>query len=219
MMFIALIADIVASKQLANRQQFQAALIQTLERLNKDYTQWLVSPFTVTLGDEFQALFVREVPIFEIIDQLNRYLAPVTIRYGIGVGDILTTINSSISLGADGPAYWHARRAIQYIHQKNDYGNTQVRISGEEKDVYETINTLLAAGEAIKSNWRSSQEELLVQLLEHKDYSEHFNQQDLGRALHLQPSALSKRLKSSNLKVYLRTRHQAQSLISKGVDP
>lgn len=45
-------------------------------------------------------------------------MQPYQVRFGIGVGKILTDINPELSIGADGPAYWHARKAINYIHQK-----------------------------------------------------------------------------------------------------
>ena len=77
---------------------------------------------------------------------------------------------------------------------------------------YFIINTLIASSEAIKSNWRASQEIILQELLKLSIYDEHFDQQILGKQLELSTSALSKRLKSSNIKVYLRTRNCALNL-------
>lgn len=58
-----------------------------------------------------------DTPIFHLIDLINHHM-DIPIRFGVGVGSILTDINPDISIGADGPAYWHAREAIRYIHQK-----------------------------------------------------------------------------------------------------
>ena len=68
------------------------------------------------------------------------------------------------------------------------------------------VNALIASGEAIRSGWRESQEEILLNLLKRSVYSETFSQQDLAQSLGLNPSALSKRLKSSSIRVYLRGR-------------
>ncbi len=68
------------------------------------------------------------------------------------------------------------------------------------------MNALIASGEAIRSGWRESQEEILLNLLKRSVYSESFSQQELAQALAINPSALSKRLKSSSIRVYLRGR-------------
>ena len=77
------------------------------------------------------------------------------------------------------------------------------------------VNALIASGEAIRSGWRESQEEILLNLLKRSVYSENFSQQDLAQSLGLNPSALSKRLKSSSIRVYLRGRAASTSLYSK----
>ena len=75
------------------------------------------------------------------------------------------------------------------------------------------MNALIAAGEAIRSVWRGSQEEILLDLIKRFVYSENFSQQDLAQSLDINPSALSKRLKSSSIRVYLRGRAAALASI------
>ena len=68
---------------------------------------------------------------------------------------------------------------------------------------------MIASSEAIKSDWRASQEIILKELLTLGIYDEQFDQQILAKRLELTTSALSKRLKSSNIKIYLRARKTA----------
>lgn len=213
MMYFALIGDLINSKSLPNRSEVQDILNSCLVRLNQDYETVLASKFSVTLGDEFQGLLKMEAPIFLIIDQIETALLPYNIRFGLGVGEIKTSINPEQSLGADGPAYWYAREAINHIHQKNDYGNTQIAVRCKEPLTTEVVNSLISAGEAIKVNWRASQRITLDELLELGIYDERFDQQLLSDKLKLSSSALSKRLKSSSLKVYLRTRKTALTVL------
>ena len=77
------------------------------------------------------------------------------------------------------------------------------------------MNALIASGEAIRSSWRDSQEEILLDLLKRSVYSETFSQQDLAQSLAINPSALSKRLKSSSIRVYLRGRAAALACIQR----
>ena len=211
-MYLALIADVIDSKMVQERFDLQKQLEKTLQTMNELFGEFLASNFTLTLGDEFQGLLKVDAPVFQIIDTLRSELTPTQLRFGIGLGEIVTDIDPLQSIGADGPAYWNARAAINLVHQKNDYGNTQIYFScGKEKQDF-FVNALIASGEAIRSGWRGSQEEILLDLLKRCVYSENFSQQDLAQSLEINPSALSKRLKSSSIRVYLRGR--AASLAS-----
>ena len=212
-MYLALIADVIDSKMVQERFNLQKQLEKTLRKMNELFGDYLASCFTLTLGDEFQALLKVDAPVFQIIDTLRSELSPTQLRFGIGLGEIATAIDPLQSIGADGPAYWNARAAINLVHQKNDYGNTQIYFSSgnDSKDLL--VNALIASGEAIRSGWRGSQEEILLDLLKRCVYSENFSQQDLAQSLEINPSALSKRLKSSSIRVYLRGRAAALASI------
>ncbi|RXV55054.1 DNA-binding protein [Streptococcus australis] len=212
-MYLALIADVIDSKMVQERFNLQKQLEKALRKMNELFGDYLASCFTLTLGDEFQALLKVDAPVFQIIDSLRSELIPTQLRFGIGLGEIVTAIDPLQSIGADGPAYWNARTAINLVHQKNDYGNTQIYFSSgnDSKDLL--VNALIASGEAIRSGWRGSQEEILLDLLKRFVYSENFSQQDLAQSLDINPSALSKRLKSSSIRVYLRGRAAALASI------
>ena len=212
-MYLALIADVIDSKIVQERFDLQKQLEKTLQTMNELFGEFLASSFTLTLGDEFQALLKVDAPVFQMIDTLRSLLTPTQLRFGIGLGEIVTDIDPLQSIGADGPAYWNARAAINLVHQKNDYGNTQIYFScGKEKQDF-FVNALIASGEAIRSGWRGSQEEILLDLLKRCVYSENFSQQDLAQSLEINPSALSKRLKSSSIRIYLRGRAAALASI------
>ena len=212
-MYLALIADVIDSKMVQERFNLQKQLEKTLRKMNELFGDYLASCFTLTLGDEFQALLKVDAPVFQIIDTLRSELSPTQLRFGIGLGEIATAIDPLQSIGADGPAYWNARAAINLVHQKNDYGNTQIYFSSGEESPNSFVNALIASGEAIRSGWRDSQEEILLDLLNRSVYSETFSQQELAQSLAINPSALSKRLKSSSIRVYLRGRAAALASI------
>ena len=216
-MYLALIADVIDSKMVQERFDLQKQLEITLQKINGLFADYLASCFTLTLGDEFQALLKVDAPVFQIIDTLRSELTPTQLRFGIGLGEIVTVIDPLQSVGADGPAYWNARAAINFVHQKNDYGSTQIYFSSGKENQDFFVNALIASGEAIRSGWRDSQEEILLNLLKRSVYSESFSQQDLAQSLAINPSALSKRLKSSSIRVYLRGRAAALASIQSTV--
>ena len=100
--YYALIGDIIESRQLANRAQQQEALSQVLDNLNDRYQAHLASRFSLTLGDEFQGLVKVGAPIFQIIDQLRLALPDLNLRFGLGLGEILTSINQPLVWGLMG---------------------------------------------------------------------------------------------------------------------
>jgi len=113
---IALIGDIISSKQLSNRSQVQEKLKTVLQQLNSQrQSQGLLSPYTITLGDEFQAVFDRADWLF--LDALTILLAldPVKVRFSFGLGTLETQINPKEAMGMDGPAFHYARSGIEEL--------------------------------------------------------------------------------------------------------
>ncbi|MCU9533254.1 SatD family protein [Streptococcus sp. CSL10205-OR2] len=213
MIYIAIIGDIISSKSIKERSQAQKKLMTLIADINKKYEKVLKSPFTITTGDEFQALLLPNHHVFEMIDSISANFLPYHIRFGIGVGEMLTDINEKQSIGSDGPAYWYARQAIDYIHDNNDYGTNFIAVCVEEEALGKTINSVVAAAEFIKSKWTSTQEEILTSLLEQNSYDEKFEHKKIAHLLGLTPSAFNKRLKASGLKIYLRLKRQAMNTI------
>ena len=216
-MYIALIGDIIESKKIQDRAQVQQQLLRLMKELNWQYQDYLISPFTVTTGDEFQALFSPNSYMFQIIDQLSVAFSPYEIRFGIGVGDMITEINKEQSIGSDGPAYWLAREAINHIHDKNDYGINHISVFLADEEVTWTVNAMLAACSFIQSKWTEVQYDVLKQLLAENIYDETFSHKEMARLLGITPSAFNKRIKASGLKIYLRNKRVAMNQILKEI--
>ena len=217
MMYIALIGDIIESKKIQDRAQVQQQLLRLMKELNWQYQDYLISPFTVTTGDEFQALFSPNSYMFQIIDQLSVAFSPYEIRFGIGVGEMVTEINKEQSIGSDGPAYWLAREAINHIHDKNDYGINHISVFLANEEVTWTVNAMLAACSFIQSKWTEVQYDVLKQLLTENIYDETFSHKEIARSLGITPSAFNKRIKASGLKIYLRNKRVAMNQILKEI--
>lgn len=80
-MYIALIAaDVIDSKLFKERSDLQKRLEAVLFHMNNRFETYLASRLTLTLGDEFQALFTLDAPIFQIIDCLRQDLKPAQLR-------------------------------------------------------------------------------------------------------------------------------------------
>jgi len=116
---IALIGDIVASRKIAGRKDAQKKLQRYFTTLNKSH-KTLLSPFTITLGDEFQALYKTGDDLFKDIWEILLVIYPAKIRFSIGIGELSTRINKKQSIGMDGPAFYNARQGLTEL-KKTSY--------------------------------------------------------------------------------------------------
>ena len=219
MIYIAIIGDLINSKKLERRSQVQEQLLSLMEEVNQKYKTIVASPFTVTTGDEFQALLIPSNNIFHLIDEIAIALHPIEVRFGIGVGKMSTAINQVQSIGSDGPAFWLARAAIDSIHDKNDYGTSHIALHCDNQLIQNTVNSLLSAGDFIKSKWTANQTAVLQALLAEDIYQEQFEHQKIAETLGIKPSGFTKRLKASGLKHYLRSRNAAADMMLSSIHP
>ncbi len=204
--YFALIGDIIQSKQVTNRSQLQEAINHAFETIHELYPDLVQSKFTLTLGDEFQALLTPSKTIFKLLDHLEM-LIPVPFRFGLGYGTLSTDFNKDVSIGADGPAYWNAREAINIIHNQNWSGKTKGYIITKDDKFDRTINNLLLLSDTLKDEWTDLQRKTFEQMLAEQIYTDDFNQKEFAEELGISASSLSKRLNNGNIKIYLHSRN------------
>ena len=199
--YVAMIGDIIQSKELENRNECQKRLKTVLNSINKKYEESIASNFMITLGDEFQGLLKNGVDTMSIISEIEIKMHPVEIRFGIGIGRITTEINADIPLGADGPAYYNARRmveSIKSIEKKNRATELNVMIASEENPSLDILlNTILSLSAAIKNNWTNRQKEIAYDCIQHGD-----NQVKAAERLGISQSSVQKSLSNASYYSY-----------------
>jgi len=116
-MSVAVIADIVGSRRLADRPRAQKLLDEAIERVEHDLPL-ASSRLQPTVGDEQQATYAT-LPAALISLLLLQLALPddVQCRFGVGIG---TTAHVASASGAipEGPGWWAARDAIEHVHAK-----------------------------------------------------------------------------------------------------
>lgn len=214
-MYIALIGDLINSKDYQNRNEVQNLLRNKIDLLNKKFKKYLKSPITITLGDEFQCLVKDLETCFLIIDELSLYLSlnGVELRFGIGVGTISTEIDENISIGADGPAYWNARKAIEMIHRDHDHRNTSTYLKVEDEGQEQFLNSVIRLQDLIRNNWTYSQKEFVYKAITVFGY-EQIVPRILVEAMSFSSSQVSNRLASTAIRQYVTSRVELSKQIS-----
>lgn len=200
--YIALIGDLVSSRQLEDREQVQKQLKDALKWLNTMYAKDLASKFTITLGDEFQGLLKDGTHCMDMIFYLEQALFPVRFRMGIGIGTMWTPIQPEISLGADGPAYHNAREAIELLkankNRVHSFSQDAMIMGMEEIPFdYRMTNEVLALLLVIKQSWTSRQ-----RLVIHRMYRASKSQEELAKELGVQQPAIQKNLASGHFYLF-----------------
>ena len=120
---IALIADIVGSRRLDQRERsaLQGRLEKLLDTINREYRDSIGADFLITLGDEFQGVIVSAAVIPSVIWDIEAELRGIDIRIALGFGELNPPFKR-IALGMDGPAFHRAREALELWPKRRNRG-------------------------------------------------------------------------------------------------
>ncbi|WP_162300128.1 SatD family protein [Kineobactrum sediminis] len=154
MSYLAVIGDICGSREIPERGELQIKLKEVLDELNLLHAKALASPFTITLGDEFQAVLSKAIPLWEMIAMIQSRLFPVKVRFGVGLGRIDTPINDKVALGMDGPAFHRARDAVDVLKREGGLYRVEGLAQGE------LANHSLALVSHLQGQWQHNRFEV-----------------------------------------------------------
>ncbi len=189
MKYLAVIGDIVASRRLPERGKFQRRLKASLQEVNRRRSRALASPYTLTLGDEFQALYCDAGSVFSDMFALLAELAPVRARFAFAAGEIITPLNKEQSIGMDGPAFHHARAQLDRLKaEKRLFG---VHGPGVEPDLLTTAMLNVLSGQV--EGWKPVRLRLFAGLLAGKSAGE------LAVETGITPRAVHKNIRAAEL--------------------
>lgn len=164
--YIAIIGDIKKSREVVERERLQDKLKKVLENVNCLYSNSIASNFIITLGDEFQGLLFSGKHFMDIVYYIKKEMYPINIRFGIGIGEITTKINSQMSIGADGPGYYNARDCIDDL-KKNERkkvvlaGDIKIKIEGDNHLQELSLNSIFKLMYVIEKGWTPKQREVI----------------------------------------------------------
>ncbi|MCH8530259.1 MAG: SatD family protein [Saccharospirillum sp.] len=188
MKHLVLIADIVASRQLPDRKAVQQQLRQCLAELNQHHSG-LVSPYTITLGDEFQAVFASADGVFKDITHIMVALSPVRIRFALAVGEITTAINPDQAIGMDGPAFYLARAGIEGLKKIDEL----LAIGSDDEHPCELLSASLALLNHHLTKWKTHRFDTLLGLMSEQPVAE------IARRLDVSEQAVYKNIRTGGL--------------------
>lgn len=150
---IAMIVDIVGSRELDDRSAAQQSILDAFGRAHalRPFRQ----PLAPTFADEFQAVF--DDPAHAVwATAVGRLLLPVGVdcRFGLGSGELREVGPGLAGTVQDGSAWWRARAAIDEAHARQDRRNPYLRTWFEGPDAA-AVNALLLLRDATIDGMRA----------------------------------------------------------------
>lgn len=172
--FVAIIGDIRGSRSLTQRREIQENLGIILQEINEGFEADIAAKFLITLGDEFQGLLFDGRSLLKIIEKIEMSLYPVTFRFGIGMGRITTDIYPEMALGADGPAFYRARSAIELLKENESkkkavLSDLSFRFEEKNSTTERLLNTAFTLLYSLEHTWTDRQREIITDQLFHQD--------------------------------------------------
>lgn len=213
--YIAIIGDMKGSKQIEERNVVQKQMQTVLNGINERYAPDIASKFMITLGDEFQGLLFNGTKTMHILSEIEQGMYPVKVRFGVGIGKITTDINPEMAIGADGPGYYHARAAIDFLKQnekRKQVNVSDVRFEAESGDpeLLAMLNTILSLVSVIKRQWSNRQREVIWDMLIHQD-----NQTNVAERLEITQPTVQMTLAKGNYYAYKEALDTIEEVLNK----
>ncbi|MDD4081980.1 MAG: SatD family protein [Sphaerochaetaceae bacterium] len=197
--YFAIIGDIIDSREIDNRNDVQKLYVKMIYQINKNHKDDIASKFIITLGDSFQGLLKNSKDLFKIIEEIEEAMAPYQLRFGIGVGEINTTIILKDSSLIDGPAYHYARFAIndaKTLTNKNK-GSSSIIVHSDNIILDNLINSAISMCNVLKSSWTTKQKKVIDLAIKKKK-----TQVEIAHILNIKQPSVNSRLRSSNINIY-----------------
>ena len=193
MNYIVVKGDIIDSRNVKDRDKLQQQLSEYLKTINEQYKNVIAAEFMITSGDGFQGLMNNADHLFDITNLIEEL--PVNIRFGIGIGEVSTEIDSKNSAVIDGPCYHLADDMLKRIKTEETQNtakraNIQMASNTPNDGI---INGLLSLRYVIKSSWTKRQHEVIGAYISHDE-----NQYKTAAVLGVNQSTVSRALKATN---------------------
>ena len=151
MAYTVLMVDIRKSRQYqqGERQELQDFCLKTVELLNGIFVDALVKNVEFSAGDELQGLFKRMEAAFLYLRLLRMLLWDKDVYAGIGHGNWTVQVVGRGTTFQDGPAYHHARKALEACKKAKDYSVVVCTDTGLDGMGSALLNSLFSLNERL----------------------------------------------------------------------
>jgi len=189
-MYATLIGDVVASRMAESQKEMLRSLDAAQVWVNEHVDA--VQPLRPTLGDEFQGIYENvALALRAALLMRLRLKGVLDLRFGIGWGEVLTTVPDQAPLGQSGAGWWAAREAVEEaatLAKKSGWPRSvRVRVRGLETSEAAAINALAICQDQVLSKMDRKDCQIAIGLFEGS------RQDELAEGLGVSQSEVSRR--------------------------
>ena len=191
-----LMADIIQSRE-SDQKQLMRDFRRVTDIINAEHRNQFLSPITITLGDEFQAV-ARNLPsaiatLFNLEETKIALKKDFNLRYILWEGKIETPINTEVAYGMLGSGLTDARAALLSLKKTK----SRFHIVLQNKQLENAIQKAFVVLQWILDDWNPRKDYYIVaEFLESKDYK------TVARDLEKATSLMWKRKKGLRINEY-----------------
>lgn len=202
---IALVGDLVGSRDIVNRVVFDEALLATM-RERGQLNPTILSPYTL-IGDEIQAVYASADYIFKDCAAILAAIHPEKMRFSFGVGDLVKPINPERATEMDGPAFHLARDGVDELK----LGQRLLCVTGDNIPALELTRQSLFLVSHNMMKWNKTRLRTLSSLLDGHSVKE------IAQVLRLSEQAIYKTIDAGALEIIINLFQEAASNINRSL--
>ncbi|NPV54593.1 MAG: hypothetical protein HPY71_13930 [Firmicutes bacterium] len=166
------------------------------EKLSRLTHPLVATTFSMSRGDEIQAVCRGYLQAPEVVRQLRFFCLPLRLRVGIGVGELENNYWSPNPWDMNGSAFVRARESLESLESRGKgvqaYTRTRTVVSSGNKDFDSVVNAILVLMDTIQDRWTQAQWDAIHAYERLGTYSE------AGKALGIALQNVQKRCKAAH---------------------
>ena len=210
---VVVIGDIIGSRALdePEREEAQEKLLEVFEQI-RDKRSSLKSPHTITLGDEFQAVYSGFSTVIDDCWKILAALHPVSVRFSISVGRIVTPINKSQAIGMDGPAFHEARDGIEELKKTGRLFIVKIRYAEENEKSLHVLNLMNSSLNMLSNemlSWKKIRYQILVMI------NDGWPVKEIAKELNISETAVYKNRDDGDLALIIELKNTIHALLTR----
>jgi hypothetical protein len=208
--YAVLIGDVVKSRAVRSQQKLLTDLQHAHRWLNERVGA--VEPMSLTVGDEFQAVYQHVRSALRAATLLRLHLKRrYDVRFGIGWGEITTVAPERAPLAQSGTGWWRAREAIDEVSSLADKRgwprSVRIRLRGLDGSLEAIVHAFLLCQDHLLDRMDEKDAAITLGLFEGK------RQNDLAQQLEISQSSVSRRQTENGPSVLYRAHMQLTELV------
>lgn len=212
LMYYAVIGEMLFSVQADDQKKIREDLMRTLEYINTYYKEDIVSDLAPIETGKFCGFFHTGRHVLEILDIIQFRFRKIPVRFGIGIGEMLTDFCPSGGSAA-GPAYEYAKEALESLQHANDYQVSRILVMAEAyKEQLFFLNESLHLCDFVQQRWKSLQSMIMEITILKTGYEEPPKQTELAEIFKTSKQNINRAVRGMGYHQYIRTKREMQKL-------